>query len=95
MGYRTRLALLGLPLVDVSTGRVVNGVYRRGIARGWIAIVNTSAFSCPESPGEASRSAAWLCRRSWLSFAGSDASRRPDRSMARASSGGAAWSGPA
>ncbi|HEY7650170.1 MAG TPA: hypothetical protein VID04_14310 [Methylomirabilota bacterium] len=38
MSYQTRLALLGLPLVDVKIGSSQNGVYRRGIARGWIAI---------------------------------------------------------
>jgi hypothetical protein len=38
MGYRTRFTLLGLPLVDVRLGSLQNGVYRRGIACGWIAV---------------------------------------------------------
>jgi hypothetical protein len=38
MGYRTEFEIWGLPLIDVRLGSVVNGQYRRGIARGWIAI---------------------------------------------------------
>ena len=38
MEYRSPLSFLGLPLVHVATGRMVDGVPRRGIARGWIAI---------------------------------------------------------
>ena len=38
MEYRSKASLLGLPLVHVATGALVDGRYRRGIARGWIAI---------------------------------------------------------
>ncbi|HET9233814.1 MAG TPA: hypothetical protein VFP10_06720 [Candidatus Eisenbacteria bacterium] len=36
--YRTEFEIWGLPLVDVRMGEVVDGQYRRGIARGWIAV---------------------------------------------------------
>jgi hypothetical protein len=35
MSYQSQGQLLGLPLLHVATGRVENGRYRRGIARGW------------------------------------------------------------
>lgn len=38
MNYQTDFRLLGLPLIQVATGRLVDGSYRRGIAKGWIAI---------------------------------------------------------
>ncbi|HEY7699827.1 MAG TPA: hypothetical protein VIE88_15500 [Vicinamibacteria bacterium] len=38
MSYRSSFELLGLPFVHVATGRVEDGVWKRGIARGWIAI---------------------------------------------------------
>lgn len=38
MEYRSKVSLLGMPLVHVATGAVVDGRYRRGIATGWIAI---------------------------------------------------------
>jgi hypothetical protein len=38
IGYRTDFEIWGLPLVDVRLGNVVNGQYRRGVAKGWIAI---------------------------------------------------------
>jgi hypothetical protein len=38
MVYESRVRLLGLPLVHITTGRVEDGRYRRGIARGWIAV---------------------------------------------------------
>jgi hypothetical protein len=38
MDYRTRTTLLGLPLIHVATAQVVDGRYRRGIAKGWIAV---------------------------------------------------------
>lgn len=38
MEYRSPVSFLGLPLVHVATGRMVDGVPRRGIARGWIAV---------------------------------------------------------
>ncbi len=34
----SRLQLFGLPLVHVTGGRLVDGHYQRGIARGWIAV---------------------------------------------------------
>lgn len=36
--YRSPISLLGLPLVHVAIGAGEEGVYRRGVARGWIAI---------------------------------------------------------
>jgi hypothetical protein len=42
MNYRTKSAWLGLPLVHVSTGEIVEGRYRRGVAQGWIAIGDIS-----------------------------------------------------
>jgi hypothetical protein len=38
MEYKSQTKLLGLPLVHIRTGRMEHGVYRRGIARGWIAV---------------------------------------------------------
>lgn len=38
MSYQTSVRLLGLPLIHVATGRFLDGSYRRGIARGWVAI---------------------------------------------------------
>jgi hypothetical protein len=38
MDYQTSARLFGLPLVHVATGRLVDGVFRRGIAKGWVAI---------------------------------------------------------
>lgn len=34
----SKARFLGLPLIHVAVGRMENGVYRRGVARGWIAI---------------------------------------------------------
>ena len=42
MTYKTRRTLAGLPLIHVATGQVVDGRYRRGIARGWIAVGDVS-----------------------------------------------------
>ena len=42
MNYKTKLTLLGLPLVHITTGKIENGRYRRGIAKGWIAIGDIS-----------------------------------------------------
>jgi hypothetical protein len=36
--FRSQRSFLGLPLLHVCVGRRENGVLRRGIARGWIAI---------------------------------------------------------
>jgi hypothetical protein len=38
MEYRSSVSLLGLPLVHVATGALVNGQYRRGVEMGWIAV---------------------------------------------------------
>src|SRR5512142_610022 len=38
MEYRSRATFLGLPLVHVATGTLVDGRYSRGIAVGWIAL---------------------------------------------------------
>jgi hypothetical protein len=38
MATESRLRLFGLPLVHIASGRVENGQYHRGIARGWIAV---------------------------------------------------------
>jgi hypothetical protein len=42
MNYRSPLALLGLPLVHICTARIEDGRFKRGIARGWIAIGDVS-----------------------------------------------------
>ncbi len=42
MNYRTRGALFGLPLVHIATGRIEQGRYTRGVARGWIAVGDIS-----------------------------------------------------
>jgi hypothetical protein len=38
MEYRSKATVLGLPLVHIATGAVVDGRYRRGIAKGWFAV---------------------------------------------------------
>jgi hypothetical protein len=38
MNYQSPVRFLGLPLVHVETGRAVEGSYRRGIAKGWLAV---------------------------------------------------------
>jgi hypothetical protein len=38
MHYVSRARLLGLPLVQIHTGEIVDGRPRRGLARAWIAI---------------------------------------------------------
>ena len=42
MDYRTKISFLGLPLVHIATTKKVEGVYRRGVAKGWIAIGDIS-----------------------------------------------------
>lgn len=42
MEYKSAVSILGLPLVHVSLGRLEEGSYRRGIAKGWIAIGDIS-----------------------------------------------------
>lgn len=38
MDYQTSARFLGLPLIHVTTGRVVDGTYHRGIAKAWVAV---------------------------------------------------------
>ncbi len=38
MEYRSSVGFLGLPLVHVSTGAIVDGRYRRGVATAWLAV---------------------------------------------------------
>ena len=38
MSYRSKASLLGLPLVHVARGTLDGTQYRRGVARGWIAV---------------------------------------------------------
>ena len=40
--YKSHRTLFGLPLVHLASGQVVDGRYKRGIARGWIAIGDIS-----------------------------------------------------
>lgn len=42
MNYKSPFALLGLPLIHIAAGKVENGRYRRGIAKGWIAVGDVS-----------------------------------------------------
>lgn len=42
MEYKSHATLFGLPILHVSTGRVVDGKYKRGIAKGWVAIGDIS-----------------------------------------------------
>jgi hypothetical protein len=38
MDYRSSASFLGLPLVHVATGTLIDGQYRRGIATAWFAV---------------------------------------------------------
>jgi hypothetical protein len=38
MEYRSRASFLGLPLVHIATGQLMDGRYRRGVATAWLAI---------------------------------------------------------
>lgn len=38
MDYQSPARFLGLPLIHVATGQQVDGGYRRGTAKGWIAV---------------------------------------------------------
>ncbi|MFC2091589.1 hypothetical protein ACFLTD_02320 [Elusimicrobiota bacterium] len=42
MNYKTKLTVLGLPFIHISTGNVMNGHYKRGSAKGWIAVGDIS-----------------------------------------------------
>lgn len=49
MEYQSSVRFLGLPLVHVATGAVVDGRYRRGIATAWLAVGDIAigvAFAC-------------------------------------------------
>ena len=49
MDYRSSIGLLGLPLVHVATGAVVDGRYRRGVATAWFAVGDIAVgvvFAC-------------------------------------------------
>ncbi|HNR98272.1 MAG TPA: hypothetical protein PKX48_05235 [Planctomycetota bacterium] len=38
MDYRSKRRCLGLPLIHIARGRVEDGSFRRGVAKGWIAV---------------------------------------------------------
>jgi hypothetical protein len=38
MKHQSNVRLLGLPLIHVATGKLVDGSFRRGMAKGWVAI---------------------------------------------------------
>lgn len=42
MNYSSDLKVLGLPLLHITFGGMVDGHYKRGIAKGWIAIGDIS-----------------------------------------------------
>jgi len=42
MNYKTKYEVFGLPLIHITSGKLVDGHYRRGIAKGWIAIGDIS-----------------------------------------------------
>jgi len=42
MNYETKTRLLGLPVLHVATGQLIDGSYRRGVAKGWVAIGDIS-----------------------------------------------------
>ena len=42
MEYKSEATLLGLPIVHICSGNMVGAEYRRGTARGWIAIGDTA-----------------------------------------------------
>ena len=42
MNYKTKYEVFGLPLIHITSGKLVDGRYRRGIAKGWIAIGDVS-----------------------------------------------------
>jgi hypothetical protein len=42
MEYKSRATLFGLPIIHVSTGRIVDGKFKRGIAKGWVAVGDIS-----------------------------------------------------
>jgi hypothetical protein len=42
MNYKTKITLIGIPLVHIATSKKDQGRYKRGIAKGWIAIGDIS-----------------------------------------------------
>ena len=42
MSHKSKIKIFGLPLIHVATGKIVDGRYKRGIAKGWIAIGDIS-----------------------------------------------------
>ncbi len=42
MNYKTKYEVYGLPLIHITFGKLVDGRYRRGVAKGWIAIGDIS-----------------------------------------------------
>lgn len=42
MNYKSQFAIAGLPIIHISTGKMVNGRYKRSVAKGWIAIGDIS-----------------------------------------------------
>ena len=49
MEYRSKLTLFSVPLVHITTGKPENGVWKRGVAKGWIAVGDIAfgiLFSC-------------------------------------------------
>lgn len=42
MTYKSKFAPLGIPFVHIATAKMEDGLYKRGIARGWIAIGDIS-----------------------------------------------------
>jgi hypothetical protein len=49
MEYRSSASFLGLPLVHIATGALIDGRYRRGVATAWFAIGDIAVgvfFAC-------------------------------------------------
>ncbi|MFA6637059.1 MAG: hypothetical protein WCV56_08190 [Candidatus Omnitrophota bacterium] len=49
MEYTSKINLFSVPLIHITTGKSENGVWKRGIARGWIAVGDIAfgiLFSC-------------------------------------------------
>ena len=38
MEYKSKSTIYGVPVFHINSGSVVDGIYKRGIANGWIAI---------------------------------------------------------
>src|SRR2546422_7125966 len=46
MEYRSSASLLGLPLVHIATGALIDGRYQRGIATAWFAVGDIAIGVC-------------------------------------------------